>query len=83
MILSATAHQMGKKLNSDVIWHLTEEAMSAEIEDSIYRSNTAMLAATSKARGGKGKDQDTAIAARFIYQLVLVAHQTSYIQNIS
>ena len=31
---------------------------SAEIDDSINKSNTAMLAATSKARGGKGKDQD-------------------------
>jgi hypothetical protein len=57
--LSATAHQMGKKLNpTDVIWHLTEEATSAEIENSINKSNAAMLAATSKAKNGKGKDKD-------------------------
>jgi hypothetical protein len=50
---------MGKKLiPTDVIWHLTEEAMLAEIEDSINKSSAAMLAATSKARGGKGKNQD-------------------------
>jgi gag-polypeptide of LTR copia-type/GAG-pre-integrase domain len=49
--LSATAHQMGKKLTpTDVIWHLTEEATSAEIEDSINKSNAAMLAATFKAK---------------------------------
>ena len=39
-------------------WHLTEEATSAEIEDSINKSNTALLAAISKARCGKGRDQD-------------------------
>jgi hypothetical protein len=54
--LSATAHQMGKKLTpTDVIWHLTEEATSAEIEDSINKSNAAMLTATSKAKGGNSR----------------------------
>ena len=44
MTLSAMAHQTGKKLTpTDVIWHLTEEAMLAKIEDSINTSNTAML----------------------------------------
>jgi hypothetical protein len=52
MTLSATAHQMGKKLTStDVIWHLTKEVTSAEIEDSINKSNAAMLAASSKVKG--------------------------------
>ena len=55
--ISATAHQTGKKLiPTDVIWHL-EEAMSAEIEDNINKSNTAMMAATSKPKGGKVKDK--------------------------
>jgi hypothetical protein len=50
---------MGKKLTpTDVIWHLTEEATSAEIEDSINKSNAAMLAASSKAKGGKGMGKD-------------------------
>jgi hypothetical protein len=54
--LSATVHQMGKKLTpTDVIWHLTEEATSAEIEDSINKSNAVMLAATSKAKSGNSK----------------------------
>ena len=57
MTLSATAHQTGKKLtSSDVIWHLTEEANSIEIEDNINKSNAAMMAATTRAKDGKGKD---------------------------
>ena len=57
--LSATAHQTGKKLTSaDVIWHLTEEATSIEIEDNINKSNAAMMASTSKSKRGKGKDKD-------------------------
>src|ERR1700678_160214 len=57
--LSATAHQAGKKLTSaDVIWHLTEEATSIEIEDNINKTNTAMLAATSKSKGEKGKGRN-------------------------
>jgi hypothetical protein len=36
--LSATSRQTGKKLTSaDVIWHLTEEATSVEIEDNINK----------------------------------------------
>ena len=47
---------MGKKLTpTDVIWHLTEEATSAEIEDSINKSNAAMLVARSKAKSGNSK----------------------------
>ena len=54
--LSATAHQTGRKLTSaDVIWHLTEEATLIEIEDNINKSNAAMMAATSKSKGGNGK----------------------------
>ena len=57
--LSTTARQTGKKLTaSDVIWHLTEEATSVEIEDSINKSNAAMMASTSKAEKGKGKDKN-------------------------
>ena len=57
--LSTTAYQMGRKLNpTDVIWHLTEEAMSAEIKNSINKSNAAMLAAMTKAKTGKGKGKD-------------------------
>ena len=60
--LSATAHQMGKKLTpTNVIWHLTKEAISTEIDDSINKSNAAMLAAMLKARGGKGKDQNKSL----------------------
>jgi hypothetical protein len=41
-----TAHQTGKKpTSSDVIWHLTKEVASAEIEDNINKSNAAMLTA--------------------------------------
>jgi hypothetical protein len=55
--LSATAHQTGKKLtSSDVIWHLTEEAYSVEIEDNINKSNAAMMASMTRAKDGKGKD---------------------------
>jgi hypothetical protein len=57
--LSATSHQTGKKLtSSDVIWHLTEEDTSIEIEDNINKSNAAMMAATSKPKGEKGKDKN-------------------------
>jgi hypothetical protein len=52
--LSTTARQTGKKLTpTDVIWHLTEEATSVEIEDTINKSNAAMMATTSKSTDGK------------------------------
>ena len=41
-----------------MIWHLTEEATSAEIKNSINKSNAAMLAATTKAKTRKGKGKD-------------------------
>ena len=54
--LSTTARQTGKKLTaSDVIWHLTEEATSVEIEDNINKLNAAMMASTSKPKEEKGK----------------------------
>ena len=54
--LSTTARQTGKKLTaSDVIWHLTEEATSVEVEDTINKSNAAMMASTSKSKDDKGK----------------------------
>ena len=54
--LSTTARQTGKKLTpTDVIWHLTEEATSVEIEETINKSNAAMMASTSKSKDGKGK----------------------------
>jgi hypothetical protein len=40
-----------------VIWHLTEEATSVEIEDNINKSNAAMMASASKPKG-KGKDKE-------------------------
>ena len=56
--LSTTARQTGKKLTAaDVIWHLTEEATSVEIEDNINKSNAAMMASASKPKG-KGKDKE-------------------------
>ena len=56
--LSTTSRQTGKKLTTaDVIWHLTEEATSVEIEDNINKFNAAMMASTSKPKG-KGKDKD-------------------------
>ena len=56
--LSTTSRQTGKKLTAaDVIWHLTEEATSVEIEDTINKSNAAMMASTSKPKR-KGKDKD-------------------------
>ena len=60
--LSTTARQTGKKLTpADVIWHLTEESTSVEIEDSINKSNAAMMASTSKdskPKEGKRKGKD-------------------------
>jgi hypothetical protein len=57
--LNATAHESGRKLtSSNLIWHLTEEANSIALEDSINKSNAAMMAATSRSRGkanSKGK----------------------------
>ena len=48
--------KLGRNSHPDnVIWHLTEEATSVEIEDSINKSNAAMMAATSKPKEGKGK----------------------------
>ena len=56
--LSTTAQQTGKKLtSSEVIWHLTEEATSVEIEDNINKSNAAMMAASSKPNEGKDKSK--------------------------
>ena len=58
--LSTTSRQTGKKLTpADVIWHLTEEAASVEIEDSINKSNTAMMAASSKPNEGKDKSKSS------------------------
>jgi hypothetical protein len=55
--LNATAHESGKKLTSaNLIWHLTEEANSLTLEDSINKSNTAMMAAT-KSKDGKGRNK--------------------------
>ena len=54
--LTAAAHESGKKLTStNLIWHLNEEANSIALEDSINKSNEAMVAAVAKAQGGKGK----------------------------
>jgi hypothetical protein len=56
--LNASAHKTGKKLTSkNLIWHLNEEANSLVLKDTINKSNKAMLAATSKAQGGKGKEK--------------------------
>ena len=56
--LSTTARQTGKKLTpADVIWHLTEEATSVEIKDTINKSNAVMMATTSKSKDGKGKNK--------------------------
>ena len=56
--LSTTARQTGKRLTaSDIIWHLTEEATSVEVEDTINKSNTAMMAPASKSKDGKGKSK--------------------------
>ena len=58
--LSTTARQTGKKLTlSDVIWHLTEEVTSVEIEDSINKSNAAMMVASSKPNEGKDKSKSS------------------------
>ena len=58
---------MGKKLTpTNVIWHLTEEATSAEIEDTINKSNAAMMASSTnpKKEKGKGKDKDKSKSAK-------------------
>jgi hypothetical protein len=56
--LNTSAHETGKKLTrKDLIWHLNEEANSIALKESINKSNKAMLAATSKAKGGKGKEK--------------------------
>jgi hypothetical protein len=56
--LSATTHESGRKLtSSNLIWQLTEEANSIALEDSINKSNSAMLAATTKSSKGKGKER--------------------------
>ena len=60
--LSTTARQTGKKLTpADVIWHLIEEATSAEIEDNINKSNAAMMATSSKPKGGKDKNKSKSL----------------------
>ena len=54
--LNATAHKSGKKLTStNLIWHLTKEANSLALEDSINKSNPAMMVATKSKDSGKGK----------------------------
>ena len=54
--LSTTSRQTGKKLTTaDIIWHLTEEATSVEIEDSINKSNAAMMVTSTKPKEEKGK----------------------------
>ena len=59
--LSMTSRQTGKKLTpADVIWHLTEEATSLEVEDTINRSNAAMMASTTNPKKDKGKGKDKA-----------------------
>ena len=63
--LSTTSCQTGKKLTSaDAVWHLTEEAASVEIEGNINKSNTMMIASTSKPKKGKGKDKDKFLKRR-------------------
>ena len=55
--LNATAHESRKKLTSaNLIWHLTKEANSLALEDSINKSNTVMMAAM-KSKDGKGKNK--------------------------
>jgi hypothetical protein len=56
----ASTHESGRKLtSSNLIWHLTEEANSIALEDSINKSNAAMMATSSttssKGKGAKGK----------------------------
>jgi len=54
--LTAAAHESGKKLtNANLIWHLNEEANSTALEESINKSNAALVAAMAKAKGKKGK----------------------------
>jgi len=56
MTLNATAHESGRKLtSSNLIWHLTEEANSITLEDSINKSNAAMMAAASRSKDSRGK----------------------------
>jgi len=53
--LSAAARKSGKPLtSSELIWHLTEEAASTSIEDSINKSNAAMVAHQKGKGRGKG-----------------------------
>ena len=74
MTLSATAHQIGKKLTpTDMIWHLIEEATSAKIKDNINKSNDAMLAATSKAKSRNSRSSENNILISKIRgQLILL-----------
>ena len=54
--LNATAHKSRKKLTStNLIWHLTKEANSLALEDSINKSNAAMMVATKSKDSCKGK----------------------------
>jgi phage terminase small subunit len=56
--LNASAHETRKKLTrKNLIWHLNEEPNSIVLKESINKSNEAMLAATSKAKGGKEKEK--------------------------
>ena len=56
--LNATAHESGRKLTSEnLIWHLTEEANSIAIEESINKSNAALIVAMAKTKDGKNKSK--------------------------
>ena len=48
--MNASAHKTGRKLMSkSLIWHLNEEANAIALEETINKSNEAMLAAMTKA----------------------------------
>ena len=66
MTLFTTAHKLEKKLTSlNLIWHLTEEANSIVLEDSINKSNATMMAATSKSKDKNGKGKTKAKAKAY------------------
>jgi hypothetical protein len=55
-ILNATVHKSGRKLtSSNLIWHLTKEANSITLENSINKSNATMMAAMSRSKDSRGK----------------------------
>jgi gag-polypeptide of LTR copia-type len=58
--LTATSRISGKKLTStDLAWHLQEEADSALHEESMNKSNVAMIAAVAKMQGKESKKDET------------------------